>query len=138
MYFVFCVDSSESELGILDLIQVSIFCCSVFLISGILLLSTLKLQYLAVSFSVVFGSEGDFHTVKTPEVLSVAFRLFAVFRTVFEKVVSQVDKKVRKEFVWNLRNNQQLFFFFLQLFKALFWLQVKLVRFKHLVDKFRI
>uniref|UniRef100_A0A8C7Y899 Adaptor related protein complex 3 subunit sigma 2 n=1 Tax=Oryzias sinensis TaxID=183150 RepID=A0A8C7Y899_9TELE len=26
LYFVFCVDSSESELGILDLIQVS--CCS--------------------------------------------------------------------------------------------------------------
>lgn len=25
LYFVFCVDSSESELGILDLIQVSVF-----------------------------------------------------------------------------------------------------------------
>jgi len=31
LYFVFCVDSSESELGILDLIQVNILpfsCCS--------------------------------------------------------------------------------------------------------------
>ncbi|NXO48289.1 AP3S1 protein, partial [Aramus guarauna] len=41
LYFVFCVDSSESELGILDLIQVSFFCCFVFLISGIVFVETL-------------------------------------------------------------------------------------------------
>ena len=30
LYFVFCVDASESELGILDLIQVSLFVrCSI-------------------------------------------------------------------------------------------------------------
>lgn len=130
------MDSSESELGILDLIQVSFFCCFVFfLISGILLLSTLELQYFAVSFSVILGSEGGFHTVNMPKVLSISFRLLAVFWTVFEKVVSQVDEKVRKQFIWNILNNQQLFFL-LQLFKALFWLQVKMVQFKHSLGKF--
>ena len=104
------MDSSESELGILDLIQVSCFCCFVFLVSGILLLSTLELQYLAVSFSVIFGSECGLLTVNTLKVLSIAFRLFAVFWKQFEKVVSQVDEKVRKLFVWNMLNNQQLFF----------------------------
>lgn len=45
LYFVFCVDSSESELGILDLIQVSFFCCFVFFLVFLILnnwKSTLK------------------------------------------------------------------------------------------------
>lgn len=127
------MDSSESELGILDLIQVSwglfFFSCFVFLISGILLLSTLELKYLTVSFSVIFGSEGGFHTVNTPEVPSITFGLLAVFWTVFEKVVSQVDEKVRKPFVWNLQNNQQLFF--AAAFQGLVLAAGKMVQFKH-------
>lgn len=58
----------------------------------------------------VLGSESGFHTVNTPEMLSITSRLFAVFWTVFEKVLSQIDEKGRKQTIWNLLKNQQLFF----------------------------
>lgn len=112
LYFVFCVDSSESELGILDLIQVRFFFCFVFF-------SKWTSKYFRASvFSCVFFCHTwrwrwlsyCEHTWNCNQKLFFDSMFISVFWTVFEKVVSQVDEKGRKQTVWNWLKNQQLFF----------------------------
>lgn len=49
LYFVFCVDSSESELGILDLIQVTAWETTVYLLPVYLLLASFNIKLFRIS-----------------------------------------------------------------------------------------
>uniref|UniRef100_A0A8C3AP32 Adaptor related protein complex 3 subunit sigma 2 n=1 Tax=Cyclopterus lumpus TaxID=8103 RepID=A0A8C3AP32_CYCLU len=90
LYFVFCVDSSESELGILDLIQVSLYSvythiCGVFV------------ETLDKCFENVCELDLIFHMDKVHYILQEVVMGGMVLETNMNEIVAQVEVQTRME-----------------------------------------
>uniref|UniRef100_A0A672G2V8 AP complex mu/sigma subunit domain-containing protein n=1 Tax=Salarias fasciatus TaxID=181472 RepID=A0A672G2V8_SALFA len=91
LYFVFCVDSSESELGILDLIQVC-HCCSIFIIIIKVFVETLD-----KCFENVCELDLIFHMDKVHYILQEVVMGGMVLETNMNEIVAQVEVQNRME-----------------------------------------
>uniref|UniRef100_A0A7N8X0Y7 Adaptor related protein complex 3 subunit sigma 2 n=1 Tax=Mastacembelus armatus TaxID=205130 RepID=A0A7N8X0Y7_9TELE len=92
LYFVFCVDSSESELGILDLIQVSCYAVELFFVYCVVFVETLD-----KCFENVCELDLIFHMDKVHYILQEVVMGGMVLETNMNEIVAQVEVQNRME-----------------------------------------
>uniref|UniRef100_A0A2K6KY47 Actin related protein 2/3 complex inhibitor n=2 Tax=Rhinopithecus TaxID=542827 RepID=A0A2K6KY47_RHIBE len=92
LYFVFCVDSSESELGILDLIQV----CVIFF-SSPKIISLVFVETLDKCFENVCELDLIFHMDKVHYILQEVVMGGMVLETNMNEIVAQIEAQNRLE-----------------------------------------
>ncbi|KAM4878744.1 AP-3 complex subunit sigma-1 isoform 1-T1 [Sylvia borin] len=95
LYFVFCVDSSESELGILDLIQ--LISNSTVLVNCILLRCKVFVETLDKCFENVCELDLIFHVDKVHNILAEMVMGGMVLETNMNEIVTQIDAQNKLE-----------------------------------------